>query len=118
MSSRSKLHCINDEIISCYKKTYGNDDEAIYLYGSYARNEETNESDIDYVALINRNQEDIKKLIYDLWDCTSDIDLNYNVVISAMAIRSEDFKKYNRSYPYYSNILKDGIKIYDRYCYS
>ncbi len=55
MSSRSKLRGINDEIISCYKKTYGNDVEAIFLYGSYARNEETNESDIDDVGLKNRN---------------------------------------------------------------
>ncbi len=114
MKTKDKIEFINNDVVAAYKSIYGNDLETIYLYGSYARNEEADDSDIDYIGLINRTQEKIKKSIYELWDCTGDIDLDHNVVVSAMAVESKDFKKNCRTYPYYINVLKDGIKIYDR----
>ena len=114
MNARAKLDYINNDVIKAYKHVYGNDLEAVYIYGSYARNEELPDSDIDYVALINRRHKDIKKSLYDLWDCTGEIDLAHDVVVSAMAVDFEDFMKNNGSYPYYVNVTKDGIKIYDK----
>ena len=114
MNARTKLDYINNDVIKAYKHIYGNDLEAVYIYGSYARNEESSDSDIDYVALINRRQQDIKKYLYDLWDCTGEIDLEHEVVVSAMAVDYEDFLKNYGSYPYYANIAKDGIKIFDK----
>lgn len=114
MNARPILHLVNNDIISAYRTVYGDDLEAVYLYGSYARHDEDDESDIDYVALIKRIHPDIKKGFDQLWDITGDIDLEHEVVVSAMAVEADDFYQNAKSFPYYINILKDGIKIYEK----
>ncbi len=76
------------------------------LYGSYARGEATENSDIDVVAVIEGIEDPMKEL-GKLADIISQISLKYDTLISLYPISSEDFKK--RYSPMLLNVRKEGI---------
>lgn len=107
-----RLKEISQDIVDAYRTIYNGNLVYVILYGSYSRGDFTDESDIDYVGIIDADKEHINKLLDSLWDLTSEIDLNRDVVISAMAITYNAYEKADSLYV--QNVRKDGIKVYDR----
>ena len=97
------------EIKQELKKLYGNKLVDLILYGSYARGEENQESDID-IALILKGQirpyEEIKRVL----KIACNLDLKYNVVLDIHPI-SDDFYK-SKEFSFYSTIQEEGISIW------
>ena len=83
----------------------------ILLYGSYARNEETDQSDVDIVAIVKGNRLDLQKKLKIVWDISADIGLENDVVVSPTVVPFDEFEKYREILPYYMNIEKEGIKV-------
>lgn len=82
----------------------------IILYGSVARNEATDESDID-IAIIVRNQidEDTKERL-SCW--AADMDIRYERVFSIVDIQESNMKKWEKVLPFYQNVRKEGIVLW------
>ena len=81
----------------------------IILYGSVARGEEREDSDIDVLIITNYDSFKMQKLVSDV---VIKILLEYGVYISAKVLSVEEFnqiKKLNTSF--YRNILKDGVVV-------
>lgn len=55
------LKKILQTIMDCYKQVYGDSLHTVYLYGSYARGDYDNESDIDIVAIVEGDGLNYKK---------------------------------------------------------
>ena len=81
------------------------------LYGSYARGEETSESDIDIMVLANVPKEDLSKYKKSFISLTSKLGLMHDVVITVTLKDTETFNRYIDAVPFYSNVKKVGIKI-------
>ncbi|MCR4704561.1 MAG: nucleotidyltransferase domain-containing protein [Lachnospiraceae bacterium] len=89
---------------------YGDSLEKIVLYGSYARGEQTEESDVD-VALVLREKE--TEAQYNLKvDLVVDYELEHDVVLSTITIEIAHFEEWRRVLPFYKNIEKDGITLW------
>ena len=58
MCTKAQLDNIFRQIAQSYRAVYGNDIVAIYLYGSYAREDYDSESDIDITAIVKGNRMD------------------------------------------------------------
>ncbi len=85
-------------------------DAQIFLYGSYARGDANEESDVDLLILINRktiSYADKKKLTVPLFR------LGYEKghIISPYVETKEDWEKKYYYTPLYSNIIKEGLEI-------
>ena len=98
------------EMIVSLKDIYKNLISEIILYGSYARNEETDESDIDIAIILYEkpSMEINDKMI----NCVSSYELRCDKVLSVIDI---DYKKYNEwknILPFYKNINKEGIVLW------
>ena len=83
----------------------------IVLYGSYARGDFDEESDIDIVAIVKGKRAELQKKLKQIWDLSADLGLENDVVVSPMVIPYDEFMKYKESLPYYRNIEKEGRKI-------
>ncbi len=107
----------NPELIRSLKQmcaklsgVYGDSLEKIVLYGSYARGEQTEESDVD-VALVLREKE--TEAQYNLKvDLVVDYELEHDVVLSTITIEIAHFEEWRRVLPFYKNIEKDGITLW------
>lgn len=111
MCTRAQLKDIASQLVDVYRNIYGDDIVEILLYGSYARNEETDQSDVDIVAIVKGNRLDLQKKLKIVWDISADIGLENDVVVSPTVVPFDEFEKYREILPYYMNIEKEEIKV-------
>ena len=83
---------------------------AIILYGSVARNDNTDESDIDIVIIIKNEMDDATKEQFIHW--SAELDLRYDRVFSIIDIQEENMEKWRNVLPFYQNIQKEGIILW------
>ena len=100
------------EINQNMKKLFGNKLQQIFLFGSYARNEQDSESDIDFFVLVNDTEENLEKFKYKISDIMNKLTLNFNILVSITEETTERFSKYLEVLPFYKNVKNEGIIIY------
>ena len=84
---------------------------AVILYGSYARGEERDDSDIDILILIDKNKDKIS------WNESEyitnpllKIEIETNVVICPVVYSKKGWEN-NRVTPFYENVNREGILL-------
>lgn len=85
---------------------YGDKLKAVYLYGSYARGDYRQGSDVDVMVLL-KNYRDYWKEYSHSSDYVSDISLKYDVTVSYILIKEVQWKEAAK--PVLRNIRKDGV---------
>ena len=83
---------------------------AVILYGSVARNDNTDDSDIDIVIIIKNEMDDATKERFIHW--SAELDLRYDRVFSIIDIQEENMEKWGNVLPFYQNIQKEGIILW------
>lgn len=99
--------------VELLSKIYGKHLKTVILYGSYARGDYTEDSDIDIMVLLDLNDMDIKKYRHELSGMTYDFNVDYGVDIKPIAKNKEHFNKWVGVYPFYSNVEREGVKLFD-----
>ena len=101
---------MREELIQGLTDIFQNNISMIILYGSVARNEETDESDID-IAIIMKDQMDRDtKSRFVSW--AADMDLRYEKVFSIIDIQESNMMKWEKVLPFYQNIRREGIVLW------
>jgi len=98
-----------DEFVKRAKKKYGDKIEKIILFGSYARGEAKEESDIDVLVITAENRFEMQK---NLSEIAADILLDKGIYLSAKAVSTEEYnfmKKINAGF--YQNLVREGVEI-------
>ena len=111
MNALPHMEEICRRVVAAYRKAYGDDIEAIYLYGSYARGDFDEDSDIDFAAIVKDDPIGISKKRDQVWADTNQMDLELDVITSPMIISSKIFNEYKDEVGYYGNIFKEGIRL-------
>ncbi len=99
---------ITHELREKLSEVYGDRTKGIYLYGSYARDQADEDSDIDIaVALsgsVNRAKERAR-----VGDIASDISLRYNCLITLFFMSEDDLK--SQPYAVHRSIAREGVAV-------
>lgn len=103
---------IMEEYVEAIKNIYGSNLKRIILYGSYARGEATESSDIDIMILVSLDDLSIKNYSDKLSDITFDINLDNDLMIMPIVKNEEHFNKWIGAYPFYRNVDKEGVSLY------
>lgn len=111
MCTKNELNDIIQKLMQIYRSVYGGDLVQVILYGSYARGDYNNDSDVDIVAIVRGERETLQEQLKQVWDVSCELELEYNTILSPTVIPYEEFKRYQEDLPYYRNILKEGMVI-------
>jgi len=111
MCETKKLKKVLELLVQSYRDVYGSNIMDIILYGSYARGDYTEESDIDVVAVVHGTRIELQKKLKNVWDCAAEIGLENDVILSPTVITYDEFVRYRNTLPYYKNIAEEGKKI-------
>jgi predicted nucleotidyltransferase len=90
------------------KQLYGSKLEAVILYGSYARGQATQDSDIDLAVVLN-GQVMPGKEIDRMIDIITDLNLEHQTLLSVYPVSSTDYKKINS--PLLLNLRREGVPV-------
>lgn len=109
MCNKSQLDEIMNRIVAFSKETFGEKFKNVILYGSYARGDYDDESDIDVMIMVDMSCEDLVKYRRKMNDFCADLDLQYNVLLVSKLQSQPFFDEWVNSLPFYQNVLKDGV---------
>lgn len=111
MCNRAELQHILLDTHEGLRNIFGSKLENVLLYGSYARGDQTSESDIDVMALVDLSKSQLAEYRRSISDFSSTIDLQYGVLLSIKLQDSESFRRFGQTLPFFQNVIKEGISI-------
>jgi len=98
------------EMCEAFGKIYGSVIAEVVLYGSYARGQESDESDVDMALVLKANQTEDQ---YDrMTDVVVDYQLDLGITLSVIPINQSEFLEWKTTLPFYKNIAKEGIVLW------
>lgn len=83
----------------------------IILYGSYARGEEHENSDIDIMVLTALTDDEIEQIENEIFNVAFDFQMKYFVEISVVVKNEEQFNYWLGALPFYDNVKREGIVL-------
>ena len=112
MCSKAVLDEITGRVCAAAREVLGDKLEKVLLYGSYARGDYDEYSDVDIFILADIPQEDCCGSGLDILDHVGDIALEHNILICPHVTSSAMFYQCLDFLPFYMNVQKDGIVLY------
>jgi predicted nucleotidyltransferase len=107
-----KIFDLMEQYVFEMKKIYGSHIQKIILYGSYARGDYQDDSDIDIMILLDISDLEIKDYFEQLVSVTFDFNMEHDTDIKPIAKSNAHFQKWIINYPFYANINKEGVVLY------
>ena len=111
MCNQFILNTITQAIVCEVKDSLGDKLDKMLLYGSYARGDNDNESDIDIMVLANIPTSEIGMLDAKFIRLANKLGFEHDVVISLFVKDCETFYKFLPAEPFYQNVLKEGVLL-------
>ena len=102
---------IMQEFAKSVRKMLNNSLDSVIVYGSYARGDYSELSDIDVMLLVSLGEEDIKKISDQISDLAFDFMMKYGVDISPVITNTDHFNYWADNLPYYRNVRDEGVKL-------
>ena len=93
------------------RKMLCNSLDSVIVYGSYARGDYSELSDIDVMLLVSLGEEEIKEISDQISDLAFDFMMKYGVDISPVITNIEHFNYWVDNLPYYRNVRDEGVRL-------
>lgn len=88
-----------------------NDLSKVILYGSYARGDFQENSDVDVMVLVKISPEEIEKIEESIFDLAFDIEMEHGIHISPIIKNEEQFEYWVDVLPFYRNVRNEGVEL-------
>ena len=89
----------------------GNTIDSVIVYGSYARGDYSELSDIDVMILVTLTEEKIKKISDEISDIAFEYLMKFGVDISPVITNIDHFNYWVDNLPYYRNVRDEGVRL-------
>ena len=106
------LKKLNIDVETAVKELLGEKLIRVILYGSYARGDFDEESDIGFALITEIPNENIHTYNNAIGEITSELSIKYGIVVSIILISTDLLNEYKEILPFYMNLIKEGKVIY------
>lgn len=109
MCSKNQLDIILQQVADYSRELFGDKFKNIILYGSYARGDYDDESDIDIMIMVDMSREKLSEYRSLMSGFCANLDLENNVLLSPKLQSISFFNKWKNALPFYQNVIRDGV---------
>ncbi|MBO5292269.1 MAG: nucleotidyltransferase domain-containing protein [Lachnospiraceae bacterium] len=102
-----------EEYVTAIRKIYGTHLKQVILYGSYARGDFRTDSDVDIMLLVDLPEDRLDQFSDALSELGFDYNVDHDVWFMPVVKNIDHFHYWCQAYPFYSNVAKEGISIYE-----
>lgn len=110
----SVLETVKNITVKDIPVVFHDDCRRIILYGSCARGDYTADSDVDIAILTECDREQVKKYTAQLDDIAAQIGMDTMAIVNFVCLPIKEFDEKKAWYPYFMNIERDGVILYER----
>ena len=110
---KQKVYSCLKDYIEIAKEVYGEKLLKVILYGSYARGDFNEESDVDLLFLVDTPPAKERQGFYDFLDKAFDIKLESELDLQPIVKSVYTFEKWKEYLPFYKNIISEGEIVYN-----
>ena len=109
----NEISNIIEQFVKGVNEILGNRVKKIILYGSYARGDFNESSDIDIMILTDLTDDEIIEYREKVWDYAYDLefDNNFDIQLSPLVKNIEKFNYWLEALPFYMNVQKEGVVL-------
>lgn len=111
MCTQNQLKEILEKVVLKSKEIFGESLNSVILFGSYARGDFEEESDIDILILADVSSKKLPEYRERIDTLCGELLWEYGIVVSAIEKDTATYNKYSNLLPFYKNIEKEGVKI-------
>lgn len=111
MCTKADLDFVLQSFVSEIKRMFGTKLKQVILYGSYARGDYNEKSDVDIMVIADIEESEIMQHVYTIAEYLGELLLDYDIVISPVIESHEKFMKYKDIIPFFKNVQKEGIGL-------
>lgn len=112
--TKNEIDIIMKELIEKVVPIFGDKLKKVILYGSYARGDYDAESDVDVMFLVDEDDENLRTYRKPIRKVESEIDFKHDVLLCGIVQNQDKFYQYINDIPFYANIYKEGVVLYDQ----
>jgi uncharacterized protein len=105
----AKIQQLAQEFKTELQKLYGNRFDKLILYGSYARGDFHEDSDVDFLIILNDEIVKSGTEVRNIGKISSNLSLKYNFTLQSLPTSNKLFTQGNTAF--YRNIHSDGILL-------
>jgi predicted nucleotidyltransferase len=106
------IRLVVGELCQAMQTLFGNRCKKIVLYGSYARSEQEPYSDIDFMVIVDMDENELRTYDDMVFDKSYEITLKHGVLLSVMSKSEHHFLHWVDVLPFYDNIRKEGLEFH------
>jgi len=105
---------ITNKIITMANEVFAETLKSVILFGSYARGDYNEHSDIDVMIVVNMSPDSLAKYRDEVSRFSSRLSLETEqcITISLLLQDADTLNKYSDYLPFYSNVLNEGVILY------
>lgn len=112
-SLSNQLEAVKKAIVKDVPKALADDCRKIILFGSCARGDYRDDSDVDVAVLTNSNRKQAKKYDSVIDDIALGIEDNTRAIVNFILLPYEEFEEKKSWYPFFMNISNEGELLYE-----
>ena len=109
---KEQLEHILSTVTEHAKAVLGSKLHSVILYGSYARGDYNEHSDVDIMIIADIDPKEQHKLRSELYSPIDDLDIEYETITSIHLQSKEIFDEWVGVLPFYQNVINEGRVLY------
>jgi len=106
------LALLKQRIAAEAAQLFGDKLQEVRLYGSYARGDYDDESDVDFVLIVDIARERLGDYHAGIVEIANTASIDFEVMVSINAIPAEQYRAWSSELPYYRAIKEEGEEIH------
>ena len=105
------IHIIIYKFSQEVKRLLGEKLTKVIVYGSYARGDYRDNSDVDIMILVKMTDEEIRTVKNDIYDLAFEVEMCTGIEISPVIKNEEQYEYWVDTLPFYRNVRDEGIVV-------
>ncbi|MBQ7455628.1 MAG: nucleotidyltransferase domain-containing protein [Clostridia bacterium] len=111
MCSQQEAQSIVEQLSQRISQLYPQETPDVILFGSYARRDADEGSDIDVLYLVDAPRQEIAARNWQVGAAAAELLLEHGVVVSPVVENRAFFRQHAATLPFFRNIQQEGVRL-------